>query len=40
LSIRNTIFNSVADPWWLSRILILSIPDPDPKTVTKERGEK
>jgi hypothetical protein len=36
---------SVADPGCLSRILILPIPDPgsripDPKTATKERGEK
>jgi hypothetical protein len=37
--------SSVADPGCLSRILILPIPDPgsrilDPKTATKERGEK
>jgi hypothetical protein len=36
---------SVTDPGCLSRILILPIPDPgsripDPKTATKERGEK
>jgi hypothetical protein len=38
-----TLMNSVADPGCLSRILIFTHPGsriPDPKTATKERGEK
>ncbi len=33
------VFGSVADPGWSSRIPFF-LPIPDPKTATKERGEK